>query len=472
MIWNAEQNHILQVIKRGDSIFFSGPAGSGKSHLLKKVIQILTSKYGSNNQVAVLSSTGISAVNIGGNTIHSYLRIGTGEEAIENLILRNRKNKNWLAQAVIIDEISMVDGILFDKLEEMARKLRGNSKPFGGMQLILCGDFYQLPPVNTSAKYCFQSSSWSKCISQSLILQKIYRQKSVYFVNILDEVRNGIVSKATLKLLSNKSEVIFDMSDKIEPTQLFSRNANVDRINNQKLDELKGNEVVFVGKTTGTKEKANKLVENSRVPFNLKLKINAQVMLLKNIDTINGFVNGLKGIVTSFDPDSGLPLVKWENQIIPSIVTTFEMSQTDPETKKIISTYTQIPISLSWACTIHKSQGSTINKLIVDCEGIFSTGQLYVALSRAKEWDNLKIINFSPHHVKTDVEVINFYNSLTNEQSSMELIKDMYTDGDYEQNRGNEATKFGYNAKEKILQHFKIYCPPRPKRMKLDHINK
>eukprot|EP00835_Amoeboradix_gromovi_P005714 NODE_569_length_6602_cov_0.189143.p1 type:complete len:446 gc:universal NODE_569_length_6602_cov_0.189143:4376-5713(+) len=421
MKWNREQQNILNLVKSGKSVFFSGPAGSGKSHLLKAIITELKFKFGDSNLIGVLSTTGISAINIGGITLHSFFRIGTGEDPVDVLIYKNRRNKNWInTRAIIIDEISMLDGQLFDKLEFMAQNIRGpNSGPFGGLQLIVCGDFYQLPPANKNSTYCFESSTWDSCITESVLLKKIYRQKSQAFVDILNEIRNDIAKPRTRALIISQKRVEFDVTDGIEPTCLFSSNIDVDFINNQKLNELIGETTTFQGKFNGNKLHVEHLIKNSRCPFKLKLKLNAQVMLLKNIDIENGLVNGLKGIVV--DLKESLPLVLFENKSEPILVHPHKFEFTDPLTRRTKATYTQIPLTLCWACTIHKSQGSTISKLIVDCKGIFSYGQLYVALSRAQKWEQLKIVNFNPTHIKTDPKVVKFYERLNRLQSRQDV---------------------------------------------------
>ena len=458
MIWNNEQRHILNLVKQGKSVFFSGPAGSGKSHLLKTIIQELRRKHNDDNSLGVLSSTGISAINIGGTTLHSYFRIGTGDGNVDDLVLKNRKNKNWLrSKAIIIDEISMVDGVLFDKLEVMARTIRGNELPFGGLQLILSGDFYQLPPVQSSSIYCFESSAWTKCINDSIILKKIYRQKDEKFVGILTEIRNASVSNNTIRLIKKQKDVSFhDDNDDIEPTKLFSRNKDVDDLNNRHLNLLEGEPKIFKGYTTGNEINSEYLVKNSRCPKELKLKTNAQVMLLKNIDTENGLANGLKGIVVGFQKDTEVPMVHFENKSEPMPVSEFQWDYTDPIKNKVTATYNQIPLTLCWACTIHKSQGSTISKLVVDCAGIFSFGQLYVALSRAQTWNKLKIINFRPQHIKTDPKVIAFYDDLNKKQEETELILD---DPDKEEEQKAYIIDLTGTAKSKIEAHFGIRNP-------------
>eukprot|EP00834_Sanchytrium_tribonematis_P003663 NODE_150_length_15491_cov_0.365644.p3 type:complete len:573 gc:universal NODE_150_length_15491_cov_0.365644:8864-10582(+) len=413
---NSKQSLILNLVNKGESVFYSGHAGTGKSYLLRKIIANLRQTHFT--EVGVTSSTGISAVNIGGTTLHSYFKIGTGESPIEDLIARNRKNTNWLhTKALIVDEISMIDAALFDKLEQMARELRNNDEPFGGMQLVFVGDFYQLPPVKNDARYCFEADSWKRCMKNSILLNTIYRQTNSKFVSMLNEIRNNKASDETIKLLQRQSSLNICEKDGIKCTKLYSRNKQVDQLNGVELSKLPGKERTFTGELSGESSLKKFLLQNSRAPLNLPLKVGAQVMLLKNIDPSEGLVNGLKGIVTELEDEDQAPFVKFENGR-NMFVKAQDWTISDPVDKKKTATYSQIPLNLAWACTIHKSQGQTISKLEVDCSGIFTYGQLYVALSRAQDLNNLKIMNFQRKHIKTDPRVSEFYKKVKNNETT------------------------------------------------------
>lgn len=422
----------IPACKRGESVFFTGSAGTGKSFLLRKVISILPP-----DGTVVTASTGVAACLVGGVTLHSFAGIGAGEHSLKRsieLASRPAAAQTWRkCKRLIIDEISMVDANFFDVsfkrffdfmklilmifklIESVAREMRRNEKPFGGIQLILCGDFFQLPPVVKSEnrnifdvkkqpnkRFCFQAKAWDSCIEKIFELKQIYRQKDPLFVEMLNNIRIGRVTpEITSRLLSTAGQKI--ESNGILATQLCSHTKDADFINQSKLTSLTSEEKIFEA-TDSDIYLTKSLDSQLPVPHRLVLKIGAQVMLLKNINISTGLVNGARGVVTNFS--EGSPVVRFKNKI---------EYVAKPE-KWIIKTPTggvlhrkQVPLKLAWAFSIHKSQGLTLDCLEMSLAKVFEAGQAYVALSRAQSLDSLRILDFDAKQVFADPEVLQFY---------------------------------------------------------------
>ncbi|KAJ6633004.1 ATP-dependent DNA helicase PIF1 [Pseudolycoriella hygida] len=306
---NEEQNEVFQSCLKGHNVFFTGSAGTGKSFMLKKIISALPPE----GTVAV-ASTGVAACLIGGVTLHAFAGIGDGEASLKRcyeLASRPVISQAWRkCKRLIIDEISMVDGEYFDKIEAVARYIRRNDKPFGGIQLILCGDFLQLPPVTKSIqrnqplssarekRFCFQSDSWNNSIGMSYELKIVHRQKDEQFVKMLNLLRIGLVNEdITKRLLATSIQQI--ESNGILATQLCSHTNDANSINESCLQKLEAASKVFHAEDSDIGS-VKQLDSQVPAPGRLELKIGAQVMLLKNVNVSNGLVNGARGIVIGF----------------------------------------------------------------------------------------------------------------------------------------------------------------------------
>jgi len=317
---SPEQQNVLDAVLKGESMFFTGSAGTGKSVLLRHIIAALKRTYASRpDAVAITASTGMAACAIGGTTIHSFAGIGLGVEPKEILLNKVKKNRKasgkWMrTKVLIIDEISMVDGDLFDKLAYIASKMKKSTKPFGGIQLVIAGDFFQLPPVTKGrVSFAFNASSWAECIPKPVNLTQVFRQKDSTFIRILNEMRKGELSDKSIQCFRALSREL-NFGDGIAPTELYPTRQEVERSNATRLAALKTPEMVFKAIDSGKappEQRARDLANMMAVPT-LVLKKDAQVMMIKNQsseDSPMWLVNGLVGRVVDFvSPESSVDL--------------------------------------------------------------------------------------------------------------------------------------------------------------------
>ncbi len=416
---SKEQNQVVEAFKNGENIFVSGGAGCGKSFLLNYLRQNF-SAFGFD----VTASTGVAALNIGGTTIHSWAGIGLAnlpkEQILENLLsVRATKARARIkrVRALAIDEVSMLSSEVLEILDYVFRQIRQNDVAMGGVQILFFGDFLQLPPVNRFGEkfnFCFNSNVWKKLNLNSFILQKSFRQNDEKFVRILNNLRFNNLDEDDIEALKLRLEAK-DETSIIRPTILTTHNVKVEEINQKKLQEIAKNEVVFTAKFQGKEDKIEFLKKNLIAQEILKLKVGAQVMMIKNTYQKEGIINGSLGIVRDFSPKKSYPIVEFSEGKILTINPEEWLYERYDEAKKttvIDAAMNQIPLILAWAMTIHKSQGLTLDKILCDLSDVFSPGQAYVALSRAKNLDGvfLSKINFSK--IKADNEAIDFYRSL------------------------------------------------------------
>lgn len=421
-----EQRQAAERVLAGESIFLTGAAGTGKSFLLRYCIQELERQHTSGH-VAVTASTGIAAANVGGQTLHSFAGIGLGWGNANTLKKRIEKRGETVlrwqrAKVLVIDEISMISGSLFEKLEQLAQLIRCSSEPFGGMQLLLCGDFLQLPPVpdekDEEPTLCFQTEAWKRCgLDQGIVMlrESVRQAGDPGFASVLNEVRLGKISSKTWKQLESclMEKKPPPPDDGIVPTKLHCFNKAVDKINNEQLDELPGKPGVFKATDTWLDEPLDKQQQKAvldifqkRVPKQLRLKVGAQVILIKNRIS-QGLVNGSRGVVSGFSSKAGNALVQFDNGgvhcISPEL---FEMR--GPGGSKLQRS--QLPLKLGWALTIHKAQGLTLTRAELDVSGAFEAGQIYVALSRLRDIKSLWITRrWSRSRMKMHPEALQFY---------------------------------------------------------------
>lgn len=377
----------LKILKTGQNAFLTGPAGSGKTHLLNQYIEYLKSH---GVPYAVTASTGIAATHLGGQTIHSWSGIGVknflGEYDLEAMEEKSHLWKRIEPTAVlVIDEISMLHNYQLDMIDKVLRQFKRNDLPFGGVQVVLCGDFFQLPPVggsgNGKARFAYHSQAWAEAKFNICYLKTQYRHQDEELIKILSAIRDNSVNDSIRSLLTSRQNLKI-MSD-ITPTRLHTHNANVDQLNQKELNKLPGQSTKYIMTTKGKKALVEQLVKSCLAPEELELKEGAQVMFVKN-NFDSGFANGTLGVVTKCGFTS--PTVKLTNgkeiEVEPA-------TWTIEEDGKVKAQISQIPLRLAWAITVHKSQGMSLDAVSADLSQAFERGMGYVALSRVRKFSGL-----------------------------------------------------------------------------------
>ena len=424
---NSAQLSVIKKLIDGDNIFLTGGGGVGKSYLLSVIYNelpgILKEKTGKIPHIQMCALTGCAALLLGNKakTIHSWAGIALGKGTVSELRDKIRKNRkamrNWIStDLLIIDEISMMTAELLDKLNELAKKIRSNQSLFGGIQLLLVGDFFQLPPVNKNDEksiFAFESELWKE-IKTSIELTQILRQKDENFIAILKEARQGSLTKNSCDILRSRQDLNW-RANKIKPTLLFPKRAEVDAVNDSNLRALTGkrytydariiHDLIPSGYMDANFNRALELFDaNAPFSVHLELTIGAQVMLIANIES--GLVNGSRGVIIDFALD--LPVVEFLN----GIKRTIGNHSWPIEDYELVSR-SQIPLRLAWASTCHKAQGITLDSALIDIgSSVFEYGQAYVALSRVRSLDALYVYDFDPIAFKAHPRVKEFYKNL------------------------------------------------------------
>jgi ATP-dependent DNA helicase PIF1 len=412
-VLTSDQQKVIDSLKKGNNIFITGGGGVGKSFILRHIIN----KYSKSLNIGITSTTGISALNINGITIHSWAGIGLGQLDVRKLFSKVKRNsistKRWReTDLLILDEISMIDPDLLDKLNTLGKIMRSSSEPFGGIQLIFGGDLLQLSCISNN-KFCFESKCWESLNLDVIYLIENIRQEDEIFQRCLNLVRVGIINdfvKNTLKpCIKRKLKPLFG----IKPTRLYSHNRDIDYINNKKFNrhvntleipEIFEYNMEIIFKNINESKYKEKYIKNNPAVQNLELCIGCQVVLIFNIDHVNGLVNGSRGIVTNFVND--IPIVKFMNGIeIPITFNTWKLEKMGKE----IGSISQIPLRLAYAISIHKSQGMTLDYVTMDLSKIFDYGMGYVALSRAKSLENLSISSINWSRIIAHPIALDFY---------------------------------------------------------------
>lgn len=466
---SEDQQEIFNSYKNGENIFITGPGGCGKSFLIKHITRDAIFEH---RRFSVTALTGCAAILLGckSKTIHSWAGIGLAkadDDVIATRISMNKyKKRNWLkTDLLIIDEVSMMSKRLFNLLDSIGKKIRKNTKPFGGIQVIFCGDFYQLPPVGNngdpdSFKFCFESEHWDETFDSQHILDKSYRQTDDTYVNLLNEIREGTLSKYYYNVLKKRVGVEYPEDLPIKPVILYPTKNSVDALNENEMDKLDGssyeykyimdihlppyekpdiseikvnpdyvdmkNEFACIlalensemlkvmnskiprgnPKYPTTKELINALdflEKNSHFSKKKTFKIGSQVMCTANIDMDAGIYNGSVGYVIEMKEDAiKVHFEKAGEQWVP-----YHTWETD-----LLAHvgFKQIPLMLAWAVTIHKSQGATLDYAEIDVgSSVFAEGQTYVALSRVRSLEGLFLKSLNKNKIKVNPKVVEFY---------------------------------------------------------------
>ena len=396
-----KQEEALKILKMGHSVYLTGEAGSGKTYVIDKYISWLKKR---GIRSAVTASTGIAATHLGGSTIHSWSGIGIKDRITSKILDQMEQKKNLYARfedtdILIIDEISMLSSLFIDMLDLTARHMkRSPGEPFGGMQVVFSGDFFQLPPVEKS-DYAFSSRAWEELCPVVCYLNEQHRHGDQTLLEILSAIRRDDVKKSHRELLDTKSDQI-----KGEHLRLFTHNIDVDRINSEHLKRIKSKDWTFEMIYKGNKSRAEALIRGCLAPDILKLKKGAKVMFVKN-DNGGQYVNGTQGMVVDFK--NGIPIVlTGSGRKIPAEHASWKFE----EDGKVLAEIRQIPLRLAWAITVHKSQGMTLDEAEMDLSQCFVPGQGYVALSRLRSLEGLYLrginsmaLRIDPRVVKADV---------------------------------------------------------------------
>ena len=401
-----DQELALAILMSGRSALLTGAAGTGKTHLLNTFIAQARDQ---GKKVSVTATTGLAATHLGGNTIHSWSGIGVSDHLVNNFFDRLSKTRREVimkTDVLVIDEISMLHDFRLDIVDRVLRGVRENDQPFGGVQLVMSGDFFQLPPINRPGEqgggFVVYSEAWQELQPAVLYLERQYRQNDEHLLEILTALRNDDIRRHHAEMLLARTEV---QPPDVDITELHTVNVDVDAINSQKLAELAGEERRYQQTTTGSKVYVENLQRSVLAPSELTLKLGALVMAVKNSPQ-KLYANGSIGTVVDFEPLTDYPIVEFRNgRQVTMLPDVWELR--DGERKR--ASISQVPLRLAWAITVHKSQGMTLDAAKIDLRKAFVEGMGYVALSRVRDLDNLylyginrKALEISPDALAID----------------------------------------------------------------------
>ncbi len=411
------QTQALLILKTGANIFLTGEPGSGKTHTINEYVEYLRAH---GIEPAITASTGIAATHIGGITIHSWSGIGIKTSLSKSDLSKIASNKLVAkrvqrAKILIIDEVSMLSPNVFSMIDAVCREIKQNPKPFGGIQIILVGDFFQLPPImkteeknNTPAtlieeplcRFAYDSPAWERANPTVCYLTEQYRQDDKKFLALLSAMRRNVFDDNHLRHIETRKIEHHAAPNGI--LKLFSHNADVDRVNNEILAKLSGVSRVFNMSSQGPEAVASALKRGCLSPETLYLKVGAAIMFTKNSPK-EGFMNGTLGLVKKFSEYTGNPIVETRSG---KIIEVEPMSWAVEEDGKIRARITQLPLRLAWAITVHKSQGMSLDEAVMDLSAVFEFGQGYVALSRVRRLSGLYLLGWNEHTFKVHPEAL------------------------------------------------------------------
>ncbi|MFH1188346.1 MAG: PIF1 family DEAD/DEAH box helicase [bacterium] len=410
------QQEALSILKLGVNVFLTGEPGAGKTYVVNQYVAYLRER---GVYCAITASTGIAATHIGGMTIHSWSGVGIREmitdrdvqiiAAKEHVARRIKRTK-----VLIIDEISMISPDTLSAIDAVCRKVHHTDLPFGGMQIVLVGDFFQLPPVRKNGStdthrvifeekeqiFAYDSSAWIRSNLAVCYLTEQHRQDDVTMSSVLLAIRRNCFNQS--HMLHIKARRIELHQAPADVTKLFSHNVNVDKINDERLKELSGEPKHFVMSSEGSKALVESLKRNCLSKDDLVLKLGAKVMFTKN-NAKDGFVNGTLGTVVSFHGDTGFPIVTLTNG---KRIEVYPMDWSIEDGGKAKAKITQLPLRLAWAITVHKSQGMSLDEAVMDLSEVFEFGQGYVALSRVKKLSGVHILGWNEKAFQVHPEIL------------------------------------------------------------------
>jgi ATP-dependent DNA helicase PIF1 len=413
---NDAQRKACEDVLNGRNIFLTGGGGVGKTFTINAIrAALLRNKCVSGpDQIAVLAPTGLAALHINGYTVNSFIGAGLADGSIKDVLDRAKTNKFAMqrirqTKVLIIDEVSMLEDKLFEKLEAVCRAVRGSLQPFGGLQVMVCGDFFQLPPVskgNGPKPFCFLSEKWSVLKLRVHHLKHVFRHRDPAFAALMLRARIGEMEEEDWAQLEKRVGVEPpEWKERgVKPTRLYSRCFAVDAQNEAELRKLPGADRIFKMQKGGA---TGKYCATSPAEETLRLRIGAQVMCVANLRDLD-LVNGSRGVVTGFDDEKGYPIVQFVAGGMPKRIEPYTW-----QGKRGQLSVTQIPLRLAYALTIHKAQGMTLDAVAIALHGVFEAGQGYVALSRATGLEAITIVDrVSRDAIRPNKDVVSLYASL------------------------------------------------------------
>lgn len=397
------QSLALEIMLSGESVLLTGPAGAGKTHVLNQFIRLAKHE---GRHVSVTATTGLAATHLGGTTIHSWAGIGVTDYVSPGFVEHLSKGRREIIEktdVLVIDEISMLHDYRLDMIDEVCRLVRRQpDAPFGGIQVVLSGDFFQLPPINREGSrvggFVVNAQAWRELDPVICYLEEQHRQDDETLLGILNAIREGDVRRHHVETLLARAEVYPDEFEQL--TELHTVNIDVDTMNEAKLSEIEGDEVTYEQTSTGAESYVEALQRSVLAPKLLKLKQGALVMAVKNSPE-RKYVNGSIGTVVGFEPHTDYPIVVFQNgKEVSMNPDTWELRDGDKKRASI----TQIPLRLAWAITVHKSQGMTLDAARIDLRRAFVEGMGYVALSRVKNVNNLYLTGLNQMALRVSEE--------------------------------------------------------------------